>query len=319
MIATLVEAGYSLEQAVASLNASNIGIGSTFSTSTLALHGAHSRPLSRRVAVGENTFWAAGDLGRDDHGSRDGSTRLAEFGVGHNFGPVQLNLSLGKTWANQNLVNNGDVDASGTYLMLEGIIPVSAAHGVYTTLGAYHLWGEADIRRGYLNADTQEYSDAAPDSTTWGVKVRVDWENAFTAGTTRFSPYADLSYTHSTLDAYTETGGGFPARFDERKDSITELRAGLNSATPIQGSRLDFVTNLEAVHRFDSTSTGASGEVIGQFAFDLAGEDYDQNWIKAGLGVEGQLGNGRLTAMLNGTTTGSAPSTWLAVSYSLPF
>lgn len=49
-------------------------------------------------ATGKNAFWLAGDWGRDDHGARDGDLGLAEVGLGRNFGPVQVNVSLGQTW-----------------------------------------------------------------------------------------------------------------------------------------------------------------------------------------------------------------------------
>ena len=46
------------------------------------VHGAHSRPLARRVAPTEKAFWLAGDWGRDDHGNRHGQAGLAEVGGG---------------------------------------------------------------------------------------------------------------------------------------------------------------------------------------------------------------------------------------------
>lgn len=65
----------------------------------MVMHGAHSRPLSYRVGKGKNTFWTAGDIGRDDHSDRDGDTSLAELGYGYNFGAAQLNVAVGRAWA----------------------------------------------------------------------------------------------------------------------------------------------------------------------------------------------------------------------------
>jgi hypothetical protein len=308
-----------LSDVAGSLRSTSAAIDSSITSSSLIVNGAHSRPLSRRVAAGQKTFWIAGDWGHDNHDYRDGTTGLAEIAVGQNFGPAQINLSAGKTWVNQDLVHNGSVEMDRQYLMVEGIFPVSESRGIYATLGAFHHWGEADVRRGYLNAGSQEYSHASPDARTWGVRARLDWENAFSAQSMRFSPYADLSYSKSKLDGYTETGGSFPARFDSREDSVTELRAGINTATPIKSSGFDFVANLEAAHRFDDRGAGSSGEVIGMFGFNLQGEKLNDNWLKAGIGVEGKLGDGKLSVMLNGTTEGGAPSSWLAASYQLTF
>lgn len=317
-IATLLPA-LTLADVQASLLSTNMGLQSALSSTNLLVNGAHSRPMSRRVLPGEKTFWLAGDWGNDNHDMRSGDTGLAEIGGGHNFGPAQVNISIGKTWANQDLIHNGDVDSDGKYIMVEGIIPLSVDNGVYATIGGFRHWGEVDIDRGYFNMGAMDYSSASPDSRAWGVRARVDWENAFTVKTARFSPYADLWHSKTKLDSYTETGGGFPAHFDSREDRITELRAGLNAAVPIKTSGFDFVANVEAVHRFDDKADSTSGQVVGLFGFNLDGQEYDQNWFKGGIGVEGKLGKGKASLMLNGTTEGEMASSWLAASYQLAF
>lgn len=312
-------AGMTLADAQASIQSTDLGLKSILSSTNIVVNGAHSRPMSRRVAAGEKTFWLAGDWGNDNHGARSGETGLAEVGGGYNFGQAQVNVSIGKTWAHQDLINGGDVSSDGNYVMLAGIIPLSVDNGVYATLGAFRHWGEVDIDRGYFNMGAMDHSSASPDSDTWGIRARVDWENAFIIKTARFSPYADLWHSETKLDSYTETGGGFPARFDSRRDSITELRAGLNTAVPIQTSGFDFVANVEAVHRFDDKADNTSGQVVGLFGFNLDGEKYDQNWFKGGIGIEGKLGRGKASLMLNGTTKGEMASSWLAASYQLAF
>ncbi|MEW7982629.1 MAG: hypothetical protein G8D58_08230, partial [gamma proteobacterium symbiont of Phacoides pectinatus] len=51
------------------------------------IHGAHSRPLSRRVKEGETTFWTTGDAGSGS--GKYGNFRIAEVAASHNFGKVQ--------------------------------------------------------------------------------------------------------------------------------------------------------------------------------------------------------------------------------------
>ena len=310
---------YSLAQAYSSLMSTNAAIDSALSTTSLLVNGAHSRPMSRRVAKGEKTFWVSGDWGNDDHDSRDGSTGLAEMGFGYNFGPAQINLSLGKTWADQDLIHGGEVDVDGGYLMVESILPVSEEQGLYATLGAYNHWGDVDIRRRYTVGEDTETSTASTDTRTWGLRARLDWENAFSFKSARFSPYTDALYTKTKLDSYTEKSGSFPAHFDSREDDVTELRIGINGAVPIRKIAFEFIANIEGVRRFDDEGDGASGEVVGLFSFDLEEGDYDQNWLKGGVGVEGQLGKGKVSLMLNGTTEGEAPSSWLAASYQVVF
>lgn len=313
-------ASYTLSDAAPSLLATSYGLDSSFSTTSLLVNGAHSRPLSRYVPSGENSFWVAGDLGTDNHGDRDGKVGLAEVGAGHNYGPVQINFAIGRTYADQTLIHSGDIDADGKYIMLESIIPINENGQVFATLGAYKLWGDVDIKRGYLVGANLESSSASPDSDSWGVRARLDWANAFTFEDSKFSPYADLYYGKTNLDAYTEIGGAFPAQFNERKEEITELRLGVNSVTTIASSEFDFVANLEAVHRFNDKASNVTGQVAGAgFTFDIAGQDYEQNWVKLGLGLEGKIGDGNLSVMLNGTRKSEQSDAWLAASYTLPF
>lgn len=309
-----------LDTLAASLESTSTGVSSINSNLNMMINGAHSRPLARLVAPGQRTFWAAGDWGRDDHGNRSGSSGLAEVGLGHNLGFAQINLSIGQTWAKQNLSYDGEVQADGQYLMLETIIPLTQVDGLYATLGAYGHWGEVDIRRGYINMSAQDSSKASPDSRTWGLRTRLDWDNAFNVASTGISPYVDLSYTKSHLDSYTEKGGSIPANFDARSDDQTEARLGFNTQTPLPfATSYNLITNLEAAHRFEKNGAGVNGEVEGYFAFNLPGEDVTNDWLKAGAGIEGEIGSGTFSLMLNGTTQSEMPNFWVATSYQLAF
>ena len=279
------------------------------------LNGAHSNPLSRRVAAGQHAFWLAGDWGRDDHGSRDGDIGLVEAGFGKNFGPIQVNASLGQTWTKQNQELNSSAKTDGTYLLAEALVPLDGK--LWATFGAYSHWGDADLKRGYLNAGTQDYSSGRPNVDTWSLRARLELDKAFRVASADLSPYVDLTYTESKLDAYTETGGGFPARFDSRKEKATELRLGANMEMPLGGALLTGL--LEAVHRFEKDGARTSGEVIGLFGFDLDGTDYKQDWLRAGVGVEGKLAEGKASLTLNATTNGEMPNYWLAAGWQMAF
>lgn len=299
-----------------SLNASSEGSNMALSSGNLLINGAHGRPLMRLVGEGQNTFWLAGDWGRDDHGSRHGDVGLAEIGLGRHFGIAQLNVSLGQTWAGQKHTLGGRTKVGGSYLLAEALIPVS--RGFWATFGAYRHWGEADLKRGYLNAGVQTASKASPDTNTWGVRARVDWNDAINFAGTGFTPYADISYAKARVDGYTETGGGFPARFDSRTDKVTEFRIGLNAAKPLGGG-LRLVGTLEATHRFEKERTNTSGEVLGLFGFDLPGERNKRDWLRAGMGIEGSVGGGVGSLSLNATTRGEMPNVWLAANWQKMF
>lgn len=299
-----------------SLSATSRGGSMALSTAQTVINGAHSRPLSRRVATGHNAFWMAGDWGRDDHGERSGDLGLAEVGLGRNFGPAQVNVSLGQTWAQQNLPLNGRAKTEGTYLLAEVLIPVSGS--LWATLGGFGHWGSTEMRRAYLNAGEPDASNASPNVSTVGLRARLDWENAFQLARIDFAPYADLAYSEARLGAYTETGGGFPARFDSRKEKATEVRLGMNATRPLDRG-LHLVGTLEAAHRFEKNGLRTSGEIIGLFSFDLDRTKNRQDWLRAGTGLEGPLAGGKVSLMINGTTQGGAPNVWLAANWQMAF
>lgn len=299
-----------------SLGAAATGGAMALRAADLSINGAHSRPLARRVEAGKNAFWLAGDWGRDDHGARSGNLGLAEVGGGRNLGPVQFNVSFGQTWAKQDLTLNGRAETEGTYVLAEALVPLAGQ--IWGTFGGYGHWGEASLKRGYLNAGLQDSSRGRPDADTWGVRARLDWDKACRIAGADFSPYADLSYSKAKLEGYTETSGGFPAHFAARNDRSTELRLGANAEWPLkEDARI--VSLLEAVHRFEKSGGRTSGEVIGLFAFDLPGQVSRRDWLRAGLGVEGSFGGGVGSLMLNATTKGETPSIWLAANWQKSF
>jgi probable HAF family extracellular repeat protein len=282
------------------------------------VNGAHSLPLSYRVPSGKKSFWAAGDWGLDNHRDRDGNLGLAEMGAAFDLGAIQLDLSLGRTWASQDLVLGGKVDAAGTYALAEGIMPL---HGhLWGVVSGYYNWSNADIRRGYLNAGAPDHSDGSADMRTWALRARLELDGIASIGKASFSPYADICYTHVNIEGYTETGGGFPASYDGRSDHATDLRVGVHGSAPVAAST-SLVGIVEGVHRFEKHSSDVTGQVLGAggFDFSLPGQSYDQNWMRFGAGVESKIGGGSVSVMANMTTVGQMPDFWLAARYQHTF
>jgi uncharacterized protein with beta-barrel porin domain len=99
-----------------------------------------------------------------------------------------------------------------------------AGASLWTTLSGFYHWGNADVRRGYINAGVPDISLGQTDTRTRGVSMRLDWENAAKIGSIALTPYAKLTRLRTDLGAYTERGGGFPAAFDARRENATEGR-----------------------------------------------------------------------------------------------
>ena len=69
----------------------------------------------------------------------------------------------------------------------------------------------------------------------------------------------------------------------------------------------------------EKESNGISGTLIGFNSFNLAKEQYKQNWIKATIGIESTFNVGEFTLTLNSTTKSSDPQYWIGAKYFLSF
>ena len=98
-------------------------------------------------------------------------------------------------------------------------------------------------------------------------------------------------------------------RWDKRSDDTTLGRLGADAVYALNGN-WTLLGRLEAVHRFDRRSEGASGTVLGLNSFAFDGLDYKRDWIRAGAGAEGKVGTGTLSLMLNENTETNGATLW---------
>ena len=306
-----------VDDMAASLTSSGAANGMTANGFSMLMNGAGSRPLDRRAPEGRFTGWLGGDWGRDDHGGRDGSLGLGEIGVGYNFGPVQLNGVAGYTGLDQNTLLGGTTAVRAGYVKLEALGQItgdqnSGLWGVVTGTG---LWGKADITRNYLiNGGVVDSSFGRTDVQGYGIRGRLQWENAIP----HISPYGELSYARTCLDAYTETGGAFPAAFDKLCDGSTEARYGFDAKFPVT-EQFRLIGTLEGVHRFESRGSNVTGQVVGLGGFNLGAANYQQDWLRAGAGFEVDISGSTLSIMGNATTKGESSNAWVAANWRMTF
>lgn len=95
------------------------------------------------------------------------------------------------------------------------------------------------------------------------------------------------------------------------------MHLGVNAVRPI-GNGMRLFGILEATHRFEKAGDRTTGEVIGLFPFDLPGVGNKQDWLRAGMGIEGKLAEGRAALTLNMTTKGEVPNAWLTATWQKP-
>lgn len=278
----------------------------------LLLNGAGSRPLDRRAPDGRNIAWTSGDLGRDNHGARDGTVALGEIGIGRNFGALQINGAIGIAGNNQSTAYGGTTDVLTGYAKLEtiGQLYTSNTGSIWGVLtGTAHIGG-ADITRNYrANGGLVSSSTGETDITGFGIRGRLQWENFVPY----VSPYLEGAYARGCMDGYTESGGAFPASFNKLCDTSTQARIGVDDRVPVTET-VKVIGTLEAAHRFESAGSNVTGEVIGLCTFDFSAAPYEQNWVRAGLGVELNFGDATFSIVGNVTSPGKTTSTWIAAN-----
>ena len=184
----------------------------------LVLNGLNGSPLRGLPAAGRFNTWVSGDWGRQKHVANDGNAGAGELGLAYGVNKtVRIKAAVGGTRSDQSLDYDGKATFTGVYIVPEIVaaIPVSS---LYLIASGYYNSGDADIKRGYLNAGTKVKSTGSPDTNTGAVRLRLDWLNALQAGNLGLTPYGSVSRYRGHIDGYTETGGGFPVRWDERTE-----------------------------------------------------------------------------------------------------
>lgn len=284
----------------------------------LVLHGAHSDPLRMLPKSGRQDVWVTGDWGRQEHEGNQGSFGTGEVGVAHGLSDaLMLKLAVGRSTSQSSTLYNGNTRITGTYVVPELIAAIPGTD-LYASVSGYYSSGEAEINRGYLNAGTPEIGRGTPDTQVSALRLRLDWRNALTLGETAFTPYSSYTHARSRVDGYSEASGNFPVRWDSHDERTSLIHTGVDARHHLNDS-LDLIARFEGVHRMEDASSGSSGQILGLNAFELQGVSYKQDWLRSGLGVEGQVGPGTATVMLNATSEGDNPSTWGFASYRLPF
>jgi probable HAF family extracellular repeat protein len=301
-----------LQEFSASLDATAAAPAAALSNTDMILNGAHGSPMRNLVPEGRYSVWAGGDYGQQD--DTDADQGSVELGVATNVGNgVQLNVALGRSYAEGETGLGGETKLRGTYLMPEAIIKLGALP-IYATVSGFYSSGNADIDRGYRNAGNIVQSHGETDVTITGGKLRLDWLDAFTVASTAFTPYTSVGHVEAKFDGYTETGGGFPVRWNDRTERTTTGRLGMDAVHTFSPT-VSLLARLEGVRRFDDKSDGASGELLGLSTFELPGQAYRQSWVRAAVGAEAALGGGVGSVMLNGTSEGGDADYWLALNY----
>lgn len=285
---------------------------------TLALFGAHHRPLMDSGLPQGSCAWATADLARND--ANRSTQEIAEVGACRDLaeGRWRIGASVGTSSARQDLDYAGQGRFNGQYLYVEADYAPESRAWVASASALYGNWN-GSVRRGYLNAGRTDGSSGAPNANALALRARMDWKDLLRLGTFGVSPYASYTRIESRLDAYTETGGGFPARFDAQTWRADEFRIGAMAKMPLSYAT-DLRLNLEAVNRQDRSGPGVSGQVLGLFSFAYAGASMNSSWGRLMAEIDHRLSDKSLFTFNVNTASSGQDATWgVSAGYRLAF
>ncbi len=260
------------------------------------LNGAHHRPLMDFPTQPNGICgWANGDLAHYDD-DRNTGVALAEAGLCGDMadGTVRIGLGGGLMHSGQDLLNGGSADLDGQYVVGELDWRPDGLPVIFSLTGL-HGGSNAEIRRAYSNGASMAFSDGETDLHSSTLRIRADWKDAFSLGSTGFSPYLSYTWGRMAVDAYTETGGSFPAVFDEQVAHSREVRLGLASHTELTSS-LALHGSMELVHG-SGDAARASGQVIGLYGFTFGGGSYSETWVRAGADLDVKITDSALLSL----------------------
>ena len=281
----------------------------------LAIEGAHHRPMLSFDRMGkESQAWATGDFGSSSN-TRDVHVTSGEAGINWNLGKsFLLGVAGGHAVQNQDLAFGGSSATGGDFAIAELDYRPEGTQWIVSLLGMVGSW-ESKTNRGYTNGGATDSSFGVADTITRSARLRVDTPSLVTFGGFGFAPYASYSVTQTVVGAYTETGGAFPAAFDEQEHDATEGRIGI-TATKDLSTTTKLLLTAEAIHRFDGVGPSLTGQdVSGGVSFNLPGTAPRADCARFGFDVDHKLSaNTLLNVSAHVATVGEAHDVSAAIS-----
>lgn len=282
------------------------------------LQGAHGEPMRDLLGLGQRSVAFTSDIGYDDSRVSNGGVGIGDVTFGYGLAEgVTARFAGGGLYTKQDIETGGDFHQAAFYMSPEATIALGSSN-VYATIGGYYSTGRMNIHRGYMNGAAMDFSHGETDVDTYGAKIRFDWLNAATIAGTKLTPYASLTYAHSHMDGYTEEGGSFPSAFDSVNDHSTVARIGVDFIHDVTDT-VRLTARAEADYRFEKTTAGTSGQIVGLSAFEFDGEDVKQLWLRGAIGTEFDVAGGTASLGINVTTEGDDPNVWLRSGWNVKF
>ena len=224
---------------------------------------------------------------------------VGSFGTNLELNSDDINLSggLGLSWETDNWRFGGGLFADSRDLETgyNGSQDISAlGPGAFVTYSpegtgfefrVSSLWQsvDLDLTRGYMNGAGYATSSGSTEAEVFSLSGQVQWTGNISE-TLSLTPFIEYTWQTTRVDAYTESGGPFPANFDSRDENSNLIRTGLRADVALI-DKLDTWVWGAWNHRLEDTSTGMSGSATGIGAFAYPGAPIDQDWADVGIGA----------------------------------
>jgi hypothetical protein len=300
---------------LSSINGQNRVYNAGSTLAGLPLEGAHHRPMMSFDRMGkESQAWATGDFGSSSR-TRDVHVTSGEAGINWNVGKTMLfGVAGGHAVQNADLDLGGSSATKGDFFIAELDYRPEGTQWIVSLLGMVGSW-ESKTNRGYDNGAGTDFSSGVADTITRSARLRVDAPTVATFGGFGFAPYASYTVTQTIVGGYTETGGGFPASFNEQEHNATEARLGVTASKELSAAT-KLLLSVEAIHRFDGVGPALTGQdVTGGVAFSLPGVAPRPDCVRFGFDVDHKLSaDTLLNISAHASTVGEAHDVSAAIS-----
>lgn len=157
---------------------------------------------------------------------------------------------------------------------------------------------EADIERAYLNGSGTDMSQGTTNGSAYGGEMQAGWRIQ-TGPMQSVTPFANLRYSQVELDGYTESGGGFPAIFDDIDQAMSTLRLGIEGKLQVTQT-MEVTSSVAWGTHLNSSGSGFSGSLIGLFGVDVANPDAGEDFIEASLRAKWTSNGTHIAATIGG-------------------
>jgi len=270
-----------------SLNGPGSILAMTTNLNQLPLEGAHHRPLMSYDNMGKQSqAWATGDFGTASRQS-DRHMTSGEIGVSQTYGDFVLGIAAGHASLNQDLLFGGSASISGNYLLAEADYRLADKESIVSLVlmrGDY----DADTTRGYATGSGTDTSRGSTGLKTSSARLRLDGPAQKFISAVSATPFISYTATRTTANAYTETGGSFPASFGAQEHTAQEGRLGV-TAKYVASPSTTLLFTAEWIHRFDDAGDGLTAISSTMGTLTAAGIAPTANQARFGFDIDHKL------------------------------